>query len=283
MTNKRVSELDAEFIRYKAEAKASMDALEKKIDDGIGKLDVSIKAIKEESNAKFEELKQLILGTAPSQSTHVDHVPQINKVAAKTAPYVSPIRRGYNDIGLELHNLNDSGVLIVEGIQPTGFGWEFEVDLHATVDKEMRHVMGTNQRGEREHRGAGTNQAGDRFAYHGFEHRMRKLKMPVFEGEDAYGWIYKSEGRTPFYSWDGFKRRLLIRFQQSKEGNLYEQVLAITQEGSDRAYVALFENLVCQLVGVPETIMEVMLVDECDEVEEPDFNFKSWDCGSKID
>ncbi|GJW60699.1 hypothetical protein Tco_0110034 [Tanacetum coccineum] len=79
MTNKKVAELDAEFIEYKAEAKASMDALEKKIDDGIGKLDASIKAMKEESDAKldakFEELRQLILGTAPSQSTHVDHVP----------------------------------------------------------------------------------------------------------------------------------------------------------------------------------------------------------------
>ncbi|GKC51346.1 hypothetical protein Tco_1074091 [Tanacetum coccineum] len=73
MTNKKVVELDVEFIEYKAEAKASMDALEKKIEDGIEKLDASIKAMKEESDAKFEELKQLILGT----STHVDHVPQI--------------------------------------------------------------------------------------------------------------------------------------------------------------------------------------------------------------
>ncbi|GKE91167.1 hypothetical protein Tco_1572262, partial [Tanacetum coccineum] len=83
MTNKKVAELDAEFIEYKAEAKASMNALEKKIDDGIRKLDVSIKAMKEESDvkldAKIEELKQLILGTTPSQSTHVDHVPQITK------------------------------------------------------------------------------------------------------------------------------------------------------------------------------------------------------------
>ncbi|GJS12064.1 hypothetical protein Tco_0368860 [Tanacetum coccineum] len=45
--------------------------------------------------------------------------------------------------------------------------------------------------------------------------------------------------RTPFHSWDGFKRRLLIRFQQSQEGNLYEQFLAITQEESARAYVSL--------------------------------------------
>ncbi|GKE67905.1 hypothetical protein Tco_1522066, partial [Tanacetum coccineum] len=82
--NKKVAELDAEFIEYKAEAKASMDALEKKIDDSIGKLDASIKAMKEELDAKldvkFDELRQLILGTAPSQSTHVDHVPQITKV-----------------------------------------------------------------------------------------------------------------------------------------------------------------------------------------------------------
>ncbi|GJZ54671.1 ankyrin repeat-containing protein [Tanacetum coccineum] len=291
MTNKKVAELDAEFIEYKAEAKASMNALEKKIDDGIRKLDVSIKAMKEESDvkldAKIEELKQLILGTAPSQSTHVDPEPQITKVAAKTAPYVPPIRRRYDDLGFELHNAESSttigknlrpkswdvegsnkldpgttndmnGVrlkpyidsLFVEGMQPTGFGREFGVDPQAAVDREMQHVMGTNQTGERVHRGAGTNQAGDRFAYHGFEHRMRKLKMPVFEGEDAYGWIYRveryfeiqglpqheqlraaalcmegealswyrwSEGRTPFHSWDGFKRRLLIRFQQSQE------------------------------------------------------------------
>ncbi|GKG17411.1 hypothetical protein Tco_0362368, partial [Tanacetum coccineum] len=82
------AELGAEFIEYKAEAKASMDALEKKIDDGIRKLDVSIKAMKKESDvkldAKIEELKQLILGTTPSQSTHVDHVPQITKVATNT-------------------------------------------------------------------------------------------------------------------------------------------------------------------------------------------------------
>ncbi|GJU08019.1 hypothetical protein Tco_1124449 [Tanacetum coccineum] len=97
MTNKKVVKLDAEFIKYKAEAKASMYALERKIDDGIEKLEASIKAIKEESNvkldAKFEELRKLILGTPPSQSTHVDHDPQITKVAAKTAPYVPPIRR----------------------------------------------------------------------------------------------------------------------------------------------------------------------------------------------
>ncbi|GKE37768.1 hypothetical protein Tco_1461173 [Tanacetum coccineum] len=115
MTNKKVAELDVEFIEYKVEAKASMNVLEKKIDDGIGKLDASIKGMKEESDAKFEELKQLILGT----STHVDHVPQTTKVAAKTAPYVSPIQRGYYDIGLELHNSNaESSTIMGKNLRP---------------------------------------------------------------------------------------------------------------------------------------------------------------------
>ncbi|GJR54420.1 hypothetical protein Tco_1404941 [Tanacetum coccineum] len=119
MTNKKVAELDAEFIEYKSEAKASMNALEKKIDDGIGKLDASIKVMKEELDAKFEELRQLILGTAPLQSTNVDHLPQITEVPAKTAPYVPQIRRGYGDIGLELHNSNaGSSTTIGKNLRP---------------------------------------------------------------------------------------------------------------------------------------------------------------------
>ncbi|GJU64047.1 ankyrin repeat-containing protein, partial [Tanacetum coccineum] len=154
-------------------------------------------------------------------------------------------------------------------------------------------------------------------------------------------WYRWSEGRTPFHLWDGFKRRLLIQFQQSQEGNLYEQFLAITQEESARAYVALFAKLACQLVRIPKSVMEatfikglkpalratvrvmnpdglnnamelavsiennqlyegvmceekytlghryasctlqVILVDESDEAEEPNLNFKSWARGKK--
>ncbi|GKE67168.1 hypothetical protein Tco_1521329 [Tanacetum coccineum] len=142
MTNKKVVELDAEFIKYKAEAKASMDALEKKIDDGIEKLEASIKAMKEESNAKldakFEELRQLILGTPPSQSIHVDHDPQITKVAAKTSPYVPPIRRCYDDIGLELHNSNaESSTIMGKTLRPKYWDVEkFHKSIIATIKEE---------------------------------------------------------------------------------------------------------------------------------------------------
>ncbi|GJW52002.1 hypothetical protein Tco_0093353 [Tanacetum coccineum] len=121
MTNKKVTELDVEFIEYKTETKVNMDALEKKIYNGIGKLDASIKAMKEESDAKFEELKQLILST----STHVDHVPQTTKVAAKMAPYVPQIQQGYDDIGLELLNSNaESSTTIGKNLRPKS--WDVE-------------------------------------------------------------------------------------------------------------------------------------------------------------
>ena len=48
MTNKKVAELDEEVSAYKIETNARFDALEKKFDDGIGRLDAGIAAIKEE-------------------------------------------------------------------------------------------------------------------------------------------------------------------------------------------------------------------------------------------
>ncbi|GKG07241.1 hypothetical protein Tco_0330210, partial [Tanacetum coccineum] len=33
----------------------------------------------------------------------------------------------------------------------------------------------------------------ERETHNSYEHRMRKLMMPVFDGEDAYGWIYRVE------------------------------------------------------------------------------------------
>ncbi|GJR17893.1 retrovirus-related pol polyprotein from transposon 297 family protein [Tanacetum coccineum] len=46
------------------------------------------------------------------------------------------------------------------------------------------------------------------------------------------------------------------RFQESNEGTLYEQFLAITQTGTSREYVTLFEKLAGQLVGISEEVLE---------------------------
>lgn len=116
-----------------------------------------------------------------------------------------------------------------------------------------------------------------------FENQIRKLKMPVFGGDDAYRWIYRVVGystiraivhccslygrwgtvlvllewrKTPFYSREGLKRRLILRLKQTQGGNLYEQFLAISQEGTTRDYVAIFEKLARQLVGILQSVLE---------------------------
>ncbi|GJY48459.1 hypothetical protein Tco_0438415 [Tanacetum coccineum] len=214
MTNKKVAELDAEFIEYKAEVKASMDALEKKIDDGIRKLDASIKAMKEESDAKldakFEELRQLILGTAPSQSTHVDHVPQITKVPAKTAPYVPPIRRTYDDLGFPMPKFQADPSTAIGKNQRSDF-IELEDSRSKPVQGKLDHMNDDRNRqhisfgSEFEPTGFRQPTTGfgkptgfgqlttrvERETHNKYEHQMRKLKMPLFDGEDAYRWIYR--------------------------------------------------------------------------------------------
>ncbi|PWA67746.1 Ankyrin repeat-containing protein [Artemisia annua] len=288
MTNKKVAELDEEVSAYKIENNARFDALEKKFDDGIGRLDAGIAAIK-------EELKQLILG----KPTQVETMPQVTKSATKVGPYIPPIhrhnealRREYDDLGFELHTHTlessstmgknhrvsffekegsvktdarkvndlhedqfkqhtDGGSTFVNGMQPTGFGRGFGTEPQTTLDR------GTHQNAE---------------------HRMRKLKMPIFEGDDAHGWIYRVERyfevqaalclegealawyrwyeqQEPFDSWDHLKEELLDRFQVTKEGNLYQQFLSILQTGTVRDYRSLFEKLAGQLTGISQKVL----------------------------
>ncbi|GKD36084.1 putative mitochondrial protein, partial [Tanacetum coccineum] len=144
---------------------------------------------------------------------------------------------------------NQSGVRFDD----LGFAYPDNVEKPECSDHKNKRGGKTVRFGEK-----GPRFYGNKDRNHG--NRIRKLKMPVFEGEDAYGWIYRvkryfeiqgipsdervlaaavcmegdalswhrwSEGQTPFYSWDGFKR-----------------------QGMAREYVAMFEKLACQLAGV---------------------------------
>ncbi|GJS71806.1 hypothetical protein Tco_0704647 [Tanacetum coccineum] len=148
-----------------------MDDLKKKFDDGIGKLDVSIKALKEQSDVKFEEVKQPILGTPLSQSTHVNLVPQITK-ENQISNFLELEDSNKHELG-KLEDMIDDRTrkrtcvglgFEATWMQPIGFGRGFWTEPQPRVNREMKHM-----------------------------HRVRKLKMPVFEGEDAYGWIYRVE------------------------------------------------------------------------------------------
>ncbi|KAL2460735.1 Mediator of RNA polymerase II transcription subunit 25 [Abeliophyllum distichum] len=119
--------------------------------------------------------------------------------------------------------------------------------------------------------------------------RSRRLEMPVFEGLDPDGWIYKAERyfainqivdkkrmeaivvcldgealawfqwekkRRKLHSWEELKISMLERFRPSQEGSLEEKFLAFRQEGSVRDYRRWFETLASPLEEMPESILE---------------------------
>ncbi|GKA27344.1 putative mitochondrial protein, partial [Tanacetum coccineum] len=237
MTNRKVVELDVEFVEYKEEASRRMYALEKKFD---------------EARRTYDDLGFPLPKFQAEPSTAIGKNRRSDFIELQRTSFGS----GFEATGFE---------------QPTGFG---QPGFGRGVWTEPQ------TRVERE-------------THNNYEHRMRKLKMPVFDGEDAYGWIYRveryfeiqgippqeqlrvvvvymegdvlswyrwREGQTPFSSWEEFKIRLLTRFQQKQAGNLYEQFLAVVQDGTAREYVALFEKLACQLVGVSPSVIEATFI-----------------------
>ncbi|KAI0493558.1 hypothetical protein KFK09_023677 [Dendrobium nobile] len=119
--------------------------------------------------------------------------------------------------------------------------------------------------------------------------KVRKLKMPVFEGEDGHGWIYKVERyfavngltedekltaaglclegkalawyqwrdkRKPIRNWREFKNCIIERFQTDRGGDFYEQFFALVQEGSVEDYCDRFEHLASRVERLSDSVLE---------------------------
>ncbi|KAA0057273.1 hypothetical protein IC582_010045 [Cucumis melo] len=119
--------------------------------------------------------------------------------------------------------------------------------------------------------------------------KFKKVKMPVFSGEDPDSWLFRAEKyfqihkltesekilvftisfdgpalnwyrsqeeRDKFLSWANLKERLLIRFRSSRDGTLLGKFLRIKQETTVEEYRNLFDKLVAPLIDVQEEVVE---------------------------
>ncbi|GKC40958.1 ankyrin repeat-containing protein [Tanacetum coccineum] len=244
----RAADLELEFNQYQENTNARLTTLENEL-----------AAMRLEANQRHEQSNQ-----RHEQSTKMQEemMRMMTELMKKNSDEVESTKgfRSYDDLGFEIFETSAAG----------------------------------EKKNPKEWLGDGTN-------FKANDYRFKKLKMPIFDGEDAYGWIYRmerffkiqgvealeqlqvaelclegealswycwSEGRSPFRSWEGLKRRLLNRFQQTQQGNLFEQFLTITQDGTARAYVALFEKLAGQLVGVSEQVLEATFIKGLNYIEE---------------
>nr|GFA91710.1 ankyrin repeat-containing protein [Tanacetum cinerariifolium] len=200
-------------------------------------------------------------------------MPETTKSATKVGPYIPPIprfndglRRDYDDIGFPLpKNTLESSSTMGKNHKVSFFEKEGSVKTNARKvndlnDDQFRHTDGGSTF-------VHEIEPQEQETHQNSEHRMRKLKMPIFEGDDAHGWIYRVERyfevqgvirrerllaatlclegealawyrwyeQQPFESWDHLKEELLDRFQFTK-GDLYQQFLSIVQTGTLREY-----------------------------------------------
>ena len=120
---------------------------------------------------------------------------------------------------------------------------------------------------------------------HAERDRWRKLELPIFSGNDAYGWMHHleryfelrnvhekeklratvvaMEGRAlswyqwwarcnPEPTWDGFKLAVVRRFQPSMAQNPFELLLALKQTGTVVEFVEEFEKYVGALKAIDQ-------------------------------
>ncbi|KAF7802354.1 Retrotransposable element Tf2 [Senna tora] len=118
--------------------------------------------------------------------------------------------------------------------------------------------------------------------------KYRKLELPLFDGDDAVGWLFRVERyfsinrmkdedkleamavclegralnwlqwietREEMKTWPKFKTELLRRFHQSQLGNGYEMLMALKQIGSVAEYREKFELLSAPLKDAPEDML----------------------------
>ncbi|XP_031279870.1 uncharacterized protein LOC116138295 [Pistacia vera] len=116
-----------------------------------------------------------------------------------------------------------------------------------------------------------------------------KLELPIFNGEDPYGWFFRAdryftinryqetkvveaaavcmegralswyqwvESRAPFQSWDAFKTTLIDRFQPSFTGSAYEALVALKQDGTVTEYREQFEANDAPLKDLGEDLLK---------------------------
>ncbi|GJS21363.1 putative mitochondrial protein [Tanacetum coccineum] len=253
--------------KYKVEVEKRFNSLEKKLDTEIGALRVEAHKNHAQLKQQIEEHKNLILSGKSSAQPWQALPLNPNKISTKVTQ--SMLR--FDDLGFLLPPNHAKSSTIMGKIM-----------LQDTLSL-MDPTTLTRRKG--------TPQTGDKFTQHGFDCRMRKLKMPLFDGKDAYGWIYRveryfeiqgipqqeqlrvailcmegealswyhwSKGQTPFHtSYMGKIQKVTVnRFQQSQQGDPVIQYLYINQVGTTREYVALFEKL----VGISKEMMEATFI-----------------------
>lgn len=90
------------------------------------------------------------------------------------------------------------------------------------------------------------------FRIGGFDERMKLDVVSVSLGGDVLSWFNSEMHRSPFLSWINFKERMIARFSREKLRDPSQPFFAVKQTGSVAQYIHMFEDLSTQVTGLTE-------------------------------
>nr|GEZ42526.1 putative mitochondrial protein [Tanacetum cinerariifolium] len=197
--SRKVAEVDAELAQYKAESGERIDHMEQTMD-----------SMREESKQRFrglekkhDEMMAILLKLANSSPAH----PTTAVSAAAVPPPLYTIAAGPPPLYAQTSSPSAPLLFGDEGFPVTAHDEASSATrrkFHNLVNYEyfqppkgtMPYVTAGIPFGSS---GSGPN--GERVWVAGTDYRLRKLKIPIFNGDDAYGWVYLAER---FFEVQGF-------------------------------------------------------------------------------
>ncbi|GKB88612.1 hypothetical protein Tco_0960884 [Tanacetum coccineum] len=165
----RAADLELEFNQYQENTNVRLTTLENEL-----------AAMRLEANQRHEQ----------STKMQVEMMRMMTELLKKNSNEVESTKgfRSYDDLGFEIFETSTAGKKknLKESVNSLGskkveFGTSSVLNGTNNSFRENENNRNVNSR-----LGDGTN-------FKANDYRFKKLKMPIFDGEDAYGWIYRIE------------------------------------------------------------------------------------------
>ncbi|GJX36593.1 putative mitochondrial protein [Tanacetum coccineum] len=228
----RAADLELEFNQFQENTNGRLTTLENE----LAAMRLEANQRHEQTNQRHEQSNQRHEQSIKMQEEMMRMMTELMK---KNSDEVESTKgfRSYDDLGFEIFETSAAGERKNPKESVNSLGSKRVEFGTSSVLNEINRKVNSGLGDDNELVRQKTLTAGTIFKAN--DYRFKKLKMPIFDGEDAYGWIYRME-----------------RFFKIQGVEALEQL----QDGTAQAYVALFEKLAGQLVGVSEQVLEATFI-----------------------
>ncbi|CAJ2658503.1 unnamed protein product [Trifolium pratense] len=145
-----------------------------------------------------------------------------------------------------LHNMEQNQARLIALFEKS-IGKSIAVEDEIAVDPAKKSIEGSMRRQSH----SDSNHLDDDSLAE-FRRSVKKVELPMFNGEDPAGWISRAEVYFRVQNTRPEIKELLERYGGQGEGDVYEQLTELRQKGSVDDYINDFEYLTAQIPRLPD-------------------------------